>query len=48
MAADERNEISINFWPLKVAIKGKYAIRVIAFPIAIVLIALAWRIAFWF
>jgi hypothetical protein len=44
MRADDPNEISVQFWPLKIAAKGIIAIFIIALPLAAVLLAVAWRI----
>jgi len=45
MRDDEPNEIQIRFWLFIIFVKGINAIYIFAAPIALLLIALAWRVA---
>jgi hypothetical protein len=43
--AKDPNEFILQCWPLKVTARGIIAILVLAVPISVLLLAIAWRVA---
>jgi hypothetical protein len=39
------DEIVVQLWPLRISAKGSAAILIVALPIGLILVAVAWRIA---